>query len=271
VLPEELEHFRERLERQERRLEDSIKELNLLKQISTDNLIATIELRRYLETLTREFKEFKDEMKAFKDEMKVFKDEMTAFKNEMKVFKDEMTAFKDEMKVFKDEMTAFKDEMRAFKDEMNRRWGELANRLGTIAEDIFAPGIPYLAERLGLNVIKRMLDVEYRKEGRYNQYDAIVVAEDPSGNEVVLVAEVKSQLRPEHFQEFRSKLENLLYYEPDWQGRNIIPILAAFRIPEDLVGLANRRGVLLVRMEGDYLEPINPEVIDKQGPSGEAQ
>ncbi len=115
--------------------------------------MAVLELRKGLEFLAREFKAFKDEMKAFKDEMKVFKDEMKAFKDEMKVFKD----------------------------EMNKKWGDLANRLGTITEDIFAPGIPYLVKKLGYKLRKRMLDVEYKKDGLYNQYDAIVEAEGEGG------------------------------------------------------------------------------------------
>jgi len=257
----ELEEIRETLRLHEEKIDRSTRELELLKQISTDNLMAVLELRKGLEFLAREFKAFKDEMKAFKDEMKAFKDEMKVFKDEMKVFKDEMKAFKDEMKVFKDEMKAFKDEMKAFKDEMNKKWGDLANRLGTITEDIFAPGIPYLVKKLGYKLRKRMLDVEYKKDGLYNQYDAIVEAEGEGGEVVIFVAEVKSGLKAAHFDEFRDKLERLFLYEPHYREKKVVPILAAFRIPEDLVNLANKRGVLLIRMGGEYLEPLNPEVV----------
>jgi HAMP domain-containing protein len=47
-----------------------------------------------------------------------------------------------EMRAFKDEMSAFKDEMGAFRIEMRRSWGELSNRLGTMAEDLVAPSVP---------------------------------------------------------------------------------------------------------------------------------
>ncbi len=212
----ELQEIKEILQTHENKIDRNIRELELLKQISTDNLMAVLELRKGQEFLTREFKAFKDEMKEFKDEMK------------------------------------------EFKDEMNKKWGELANRLGTLTEDIFAPGIPYLVKSLGYKIKKRMLNVEYKKEHLYNQYDAIVVAEN--GEEAVFVAEVKSQLRPEHFDEFKRKLENLPIYEPFYEGK-IIPVLAAFQIPEDLISIANRRKVLLVRMGGDYLELLNPEVL----------
>ena len=107
-----------------------------------------------------------------------------------------------------------------------------------------------------------MLDVEFKKEGRYNQYDAIVEAkDDESGREVVFVVEVKSKLSAAHFEDLRKKLENLVFYEPSYGEKKVVPVLAAFKIPEDLVMLANKRGVLLVRMGGDYLEPLNPEVV----------
>lgn len=73
--------------------------------------------------------------------------EVDRLSKEMRDFKDEMRAFKDEMKVFKDEMLVFKDKTRELQKEMNRKWGDLANQLGTIAEDIVAPGVPQAVKR----------------------------------------------------------------------------------------------------------------------------
>ena len=57
-------------------------------------------------------------------------------------FSREMDEFKSEMKDFKSEMLEFKNEMRASKREMDRKWGDLENKLGTVVEDIIAPGLP---------------------------------------------------------------------------------------------------------------------------------
>ena len=38
-------------------------------------------------------------------------------------------------------------EMRLFRDEMNRRWGELANKMGTLVEDIVYPELPFALKR----------------------------------------------------------------------------------------------------------------------------
>ena len=87
--------------------------------------------------------------------------ELRAFKDEMRLFREDTQAFKDEMRLFREDTQAFKDEMRAFKEEgreqnreMNRRWGELANKLGTLVEDLVAPSLPrIISEVLNQEVI----------------------------------------------------------------------------------------------------------------------
>jgi hypothetical protein len=44
------------------------------------------------------------------------------------------------------EMLEFKEEMREFKREMNKRWGELANKMVTLAENIVVPNISGIAQ-----------------------------------------------------------------------------------------------------------------------------
>ncbi|AEH44843.1 hypothetical protein Thein_0971 [Thermodesulfatator indicus DSM 15286] len=256
----ELQEIVAKLTNQEEKVDRTVKELELLRQISTDNLMAVLELRKYHEGLSREFKEFKDEMRAFKDEVKAFMRGVEEFKDEMRVFKDEMKEFKDEMRAFKDEMRAFKDEMKAFKDEMNKRWGDLANRLGTLAEDIFGPGIPYLLKTLGYEVKSVLFDLETGPKGKKRQYDVLIFAEK-DGQETVWVAEVKNQAKPEDFEQMKEALELLPELFPPVAGLKIIPVLAAFRFPEGMINAANKRKILLVRMGGEYLEPLNPEVV----------
>ena len=74
--------------------------------------------------------------------------EMREFKDEMREFKDEMREFKDEMREFKDEMSEYKEWSRNQIKTMNRQWGDLANRMGTLAEDLVAPSVPRIFARL---------------------------------------------------------------------------------------------------------------------------
>ncbi|WP_456370287.1 hypothetical protein [Thermodesulfatator atlanticus] len=233
---EAIKEIEKRLGYNEEKVDRSMRELEILRQISTDNLMATLELRKAHEQLSREFKEFKDEMK-------VFKDEMLSFKNEMK---------------------DFKDEMRKFKDESNKRWAELAQRLGTLAEDIFGPGIPYLIKQFGHQIKERFFDYETGPKGRKRQFDVIVITTDKNGQETIWIAEVKSQARADDFSQLKDALDFFVNHASLARGQRIIPILAALRVPEDLKNLANKAGVLLVKMGGDYLEPLNPEIISAE-------
>ena len=145
-------------------------------------------------------------------------------------------------------------------NKLNRKLVELSDRLGTLAEDILAPGIPYLLEKLGYKLKSMWTNEEVRRSDGVNcEFDVVAVAEK-DGEEVLFLCEVKSKLREKHFEQLRKQCE--LYKEYGMRrDLFIIPVLAALSIPEHLVNYANKRGVLLVKMGGDYLEALNPEVL----------
>jgi predicted nuclease with TOPRIM domain len=187
-----------------------------------------------------EMRAFKDEMLAFKDEMRSFKDEMLAFKDEMRSFKDEMLAFKDEMRAFKDEMLTFKDEMRSFKDEVNRKWGELANRLGTLVEDIVAPGISVvIKEQLGLEIEDLIERRRKRLGSKEREMDIIAIA----GN-ICFVVDVKSKYRRGYLDDFENVLKEFLIFFPEYKEYRIVPIISSLNLPQEVIKLASKRNWL---------------------------
>ena len=57
-----------------------------------------------------------------------------------------------------EELRAFKEENRRENREMNRKWGELANKMGTMVEDLVAPSLPRIVqEQFGLEIIDLMV------------------------------------------------------------------------------------------------------------------
>ena len=217
-----------------------------------------------------EMKAFKDEMKVFKDEMKVFKDEMLAFKDEMRVFKDEMKVFKDEMLAFKDEMKAFKDEMKVFKDEMldfkewskknienlNRQWGHLANKLGTLVEDIFAPSIDmalekYFGRRPSIVDVKKLV----RKNGKSLELD--ILALYPEERRAFVVEAKADPDRTDYIDLFLKKLEEIPVFLPELAAYTVVGIYAALSMREETVRLLTRKGLYAMVVRGDIVEIIN--------------
>ncbi len=233
----------------------------LLREISYHIL----RLERYNEESEKFNEQFKSEMKDFKDEMKDFKGEMKDFKDEMKDFKGEMKDFKDEMKDFKGEMKDFKDEMKDFKIEINKKWGELANKLGTVVEDIVVPNIPYIAEKyfnlkdcniLLVRALKRMpTDKSKQKE-----FDIIAVYDD-----AIIYNETKETPRQQYIEEFIEFLKNKEFFKyfPEYSDKKIIPVISSLYMPENIISYLSKNNIYAMAVKEDTMDILNFEKVKK--------
>lgn len=185
--------------------------------------------------------------------------ELAEFKDEMKDFKDEMRDFKDEMRDFKDEMQEFKEESRLSRIDMNRRWGELSNKLGTMAEDLVAPSIPRILrtvlgcpdnaiEQTAVRVRRRSsVDPNSRRE-----FDVIA-----SCGEYLLINETKSRLAPEDVTDFADRLPSAREYFPEMAEQKIVGAIASLYVDESLVRFAERRGLIILGFGEDVMDVLN--------------
>lgn len=216
-----------------------------------------------------ELQEFKDEMKAFKDEMKKFKDEMKEFKDEMRAFKDEMKEFKDEMKEFKDKMDDFKQEMKEFKDwakmsieSLNKRWGDLANKLGTIVEDIFAPSIDIVIEKyFGVGLEDISVNRLIRKGEDTLEIDILGISHN---EKKAFVVEVKvNPDRIEYIERFQENLNKLKKFLPSLEDYELIGIYAGLDMKQETINQLTKRKIYAMIMRGDVFEIPNFEKVKK--------
>jgi hypothetical protein len=76
-----------------------------------------------------------------------------------------------------EEMLAFKDENKRERQRMNKQWGDLADRLGTLVEDIVAPNLPRVAAELFACPVADLFGVRVvrRFGGATRKYDALLV------------------------------------------------------------------------------------------------
>ncbi|MDN3511106.1 MAG: ELKS/Rab6-interacting/CAST family protein [Candidatus Jettenia sp.] len=179
---------------------------------------------------------------------------------EIREFKEEVKEFKDEMKEFKDEMKEFKDEMREDRRNMNKKWGEIANKMGTVVEDIVAPNIPRIAQEyfqcedaefFGLRVTKR----NSKDKSRSREFDIIAVYDDK-----ILINETKSSPRIDYINEFIEVLKEVYDYFPEYKGKRIIPIFSSLYIPENVVTYLMKVKVYAMAMRDDVMELLNPRI-----------
>lgn len=196
-----------------------------------------------------------EELARLSREMREFKQEMSEFKQEMSEFKDEMRGFKDEMGDFKDEMRDFKDETRREHRELNRKWGDMANRLGTIVEDLVVPSLPQIIRD---TFAEDIIDLSVRRrrklpEGRSKEFDAIAVT--PT---LVCVNSTKATLRSPDVDRMLTEIEELRAFFPAYREVPVVGILATLAADESVVRYATKLGFLVLAVGDELMEVQNP-------------
>jgi hypothetical protein len=172
-----------------------------------------------------------------------------------------MIELAEQSKITQREVARLSTEMRAFKDEMNKRWGDLANKMGTLAEDIVAPNISGIArEYFGCSDIKDFM-VRRRKRNtkdasKVREFDVIAVCDDK-----VIINETKSNPKIEYINEFINVLKEIYDYFPEYRGKKVIPIFSSLYIPEDLVTYLTKNRIYAMAMKDDTMDLLNFEQV----------
>jgi hypothetical protein len=164
----------------------------------------------------------------------------------------------EEMREFKNntEMDIKKrsEEMREFKSTMDKRWGELARKMGTLIEDIFIPSFdPMIEKYFGLTLKDVMPRRKVRKNEETLELDILAYA-----GEKAFVVEVKSSPdRVEYVYDFLEKLKTLPDFIPEIKKYQIIPIYAALNMENSTINLLTKNHIYALIVKGDILEIVN--------------
>ena len=110
---------------------------------------------------------------------------------------------------------------------MNKRWGELANKMGTVVEDIVAPSIRRLA--------REMFDC-----GELRQFWTRMSAsrsDDPS------------------------RTREFARYFPEYRKLPIVAAFSSLSIPDDLVTYLTRRGIYAIAIGDEAMQVLNLDAV----------
>lgn len=198
---------------------------------------------------------------ALSNEMRDFKNEMRDFKDEMHEFKDEMLVFNNEMREFKNEMREFKDESQAERKSMNKKWRDLANKLGTVVEDIVSPSLGGIARQY-FNIDEFeffAVRLKKRKPGRQETREFDVVA---AGEDYFFVVETKASPRTKYIHQFIDFIPHLKEWFPDTGKRAIIPIFASLYLPREAVNYLTNNHIFALAMKDDNMDILNEQVLE---------
>ncbi len=167
-----------------------------------------------------------------------------------------------EMRAFKEEMREFKDESERDRKRMNKQWGDLANKMGTLVEDIVAPNIPRLAkEYFGIEYID-FFAVRVRKRNTRNpellrEFDAIAVSKGH-----FFLNETKATPRANYIDSFVEILGEIGDWFPEYRDKALVPIFSSLSISGELVEYLTRNGIFAMGMKDDTMHIVNFENVN---------
>ena len=197
-------------------------------------------------------------LRQMNEDTRVLKKEMSDFKQEMSEFKEEL---RQDRKTRDADMQTFEEELRQDRKAMNKQWGELANRLGTIAEDIAAPNVRTMAaEHFGCKEIDsysvRVMRRSQKDRKRLTEFDVVV-----SCDNYLFINETKSNPQIDYVNDFVKKLQDVFDFLPEYKGKTVVPILSGLHLPEPIVQKLTEEKIYAMALGGETMELLNYEAV----------
>jgi len=262
------------------RLEEALIELAKAQKKTEEELVELknemLEFKNEMRDFKNEMRDFKNEMLEFKNGIRDFKNEMLEFKNEMRDFKNEMLEFKNEMRDFKNEMRDFKNEMLEFKNwskkmiewnkrminRMNKQWGNLANKLGKLVEDIFGPSADIIIQKyFGCKPNDVSLRRKIVRDGGILEIDIMAVCEK---ERKFFVFEVKGDPdRQSNIDDFVRKMRRIEEILREYAGYEKHWIYAGLNMKKGTIDKLSKRGIYALIFKGDVFEIPNVNEVKK--------
>lgn len=147
-------------------------------------------------------------------------------------------------------------EMKADTAKMKKTWGDLANKMGTVAEDVVAPNIPRLAlEEFGFSEVEdlmvRVVRASRRGEKRQREWDVIC-----AGPEKVIVVDVKCTPTLEKIREVPARMAEFFDFFPEYEGRELIGMFGSWAIEPRLLPAISAAGLYGIAMGEDTMDVV---------------
>ncbi|MBI1881529.1 MAG: hypothetical protein HYR94_25390 [Chloroflexi bacterium] len=157
------------------------------------------------------------------------------------------------------DLRAYRAEFQSEFRRINKQWGELANKMGTLAEDLVAPGLPHILREVvycpaeqEVSMAVRVRRAHPTQRGLRQEFDVIASCSD-----YALFNETKSNLVPADVDALIAKLTSVRDYFPEYQGYKIIGSVATLYIDASLVRYATRQGVLALAVGDELMDVMN--------------
>lgn len=147
-------------------------------------------------------------------------------------------------------------ELRTLSRDMGREWGKLANKLGTVLEDITAPNIERFAlEEFGFPSVRDLFVRAKRTSSsgpeRQGEFDVIC-----TGPGKVVYAEMKSSPSLRSVAKFKAKLGEFFDFFPEYRSCGLVGVYASWSLEKPLRLAISAAGLYGVTMADDTMEIV---------------
>jgi hypothetical protein len=149
-------------------------------------------------------------------------------------------------------------EMRQWRIESQKRWGEIAEKMGKFVEDIVAPNIPRIgreAFHLGEEELfsgSRVRLRHPRDPSKMREFDYIYAT-----SKGWIVVESKSDPKLKDVDAFGDILEDVKENFPQYSSISLYPIFASLHVPDHLVRYCTRHGIYALGMGPETMQVLN--------------
>lgn len=143
----------------------------------------------------------------------------------------------------------------------NKRWGELANKMGSFVEDIVRPNFPHILERyFGGAELDEMRILMYQRHpkdrSKRKEFDLVAWTED-----TVFWSETKSTATVERFRDFARDTTSVFEFFPETAGKRLVKIGCALAIPPRVVSYLTKHGCYAMMLGDETMDIVNFEVL----------
>ncbi|MEJ2389348.1 MAG: hypothetical protein P8Y27_19190, partial [Chromatiaceae bacterium] len=121
---------------------------------------------------------------------------------------------------------------------MNRKWGDLANKLGSMVEDLVYPSLPRVIQQtVGQEPDRVAIRVKQRgPDGQRKEFDAYAVTED-----LVFLNSTKATLRSADIDAFVTDIAAFREYFPEYRDLPLVGILATLAVDESVLSYGEKQ------------------------------
>ena len=158
------------------------------------------------------------------------------------------------------------DEVRVANNELNKKWGDLANKMGTLAEDLVAPSVPRILRTLvgcpnnTLDRIAVRVQQRHPATGQMREFDVIAVC-----GETVLINETKSSLGSHDIAAFADLLPTVREFFPEYMEMKFVGAIASLHVDPGVIRYGERAGLIVLGFGEGVMQILNsPEFTPKQ-------